>query len=342
MKRPKIFASLAFLGLLVIGAAGYAAYKLNSTASKVANGNALGLLASTKLDGESAGRVNILLAGNSADDPGHGGAELTDSIMVLSVDTTQNTAFVVSVPRDLWVNVPGYGYEKINAAYTQGGMDQLQAVVENSLGLQINYSTLVNYTAFKQAVDAVGGIDVTIASSDPRGIYDPNIAATDDGPLILANGLQHLDGQTALNLARARNDPTPAGVRGYGLPNGDFDRSANQRLMLVALAKKIQTSGVLANPVKISQLMDAFGNNVTTTFTTSELRRAVEILAKIDPATITSVSLTDEKLLTSYTSPAGASALRPAAGLTDFSQIQEYIQLFLTTAKAASQSPVSD
>lgn len=337
MKRPKLFASLAFLGLLVVGAAGFAVYKLNSTASKVASGNALGLLTSTKLAGESTGRVNILLAGNSADDPGHGGAELTDSIMVLSVDTTQNSAFVVSVPRDLWVNVPGYGYEKINAAYTQGGMDQLQTVVENSLGLQINYSTLVNYTAFKQAVDAVGGIDVTIASSDPRGIYDPNIAAADNGPLILANGVQHLDGQTALNLARARNDPTPAGVRGYGLPNGDFDRSANQRLMLVALAKKVQTSGVLANPVKISQLMDAFGNNVTTTFTTSELRRAVEILAKIDPATIQSVSLTDANLLTSYTSPAGASALRPTAGLTDFTQIKDFVQGFMTEAAIMTQ-----
>jgi hypothetical protein len=90
------------------------------------------------------GRVNILVAANSADDVGHNGANLTDSIMVLSIDTRKNTALILSVPRDLWVNIPGVGHSKINAAYPNGGMDKLQDVLQDDLGMTINYQALVN------------------------------------------------------------------------------------------------------------------------------------------------------------------------------------------------------
>jgi LCP family protein required for cell wall assembly len=335
LRRPKrpwslrkriIVWTLVAIGSVLLASAAYVGWKFVVNATKAANGNILGLLSSTKLDGEAQGRVTILLAGNSADDPNHGGATLTDSIMLVSIDTKNNTAFTLSIPRDLWVKAPNGDYEKINAVYPQSGMGGLQQVVSQDFGIPINYYALIDYTAFKQAVDAVGGIDVTIQSSDPRGIYDPNISKADDGPLILKNGLQHLNGQTALNLARARNDPTPTGQVGYGLPNGDFDRTANQRLMLIAIKNKVFSSGVLANPIKIGQLFDAIGGNVKTDFNTNQLRRLYTIGKAIDSSKIQSLSLTTNKLITNYTASDGEAALVPTAGMSDFSQIQFYLK----------------
>src|SRR6266542_5333912 len=134
---------------------------------------------SQKLKGEDAGRVNILLAGNSADDPGHGGAELTDSIMLLSLNTKDKTGYIMSIPRDLYVNIPGNDYAKINETYpdgkrqnfnedgyANGGMGLLEKVVAQNFGVTPNYYALVNYTALQQAVNAVGGITVTVTSTD--------------------------------------------------------------------------------------------------------------------------------------------------------------------------------
>ncbi|MDB5179073.1 MAG: hypothetical protein JWN01_1016 [Patescibacteria group bacterium] len=328
-RKKRMFLVVAVVvGVLVLGTIGWLGWKAMSNVLKATNGNLAGLLSNTKLKGEDSGRVNILLAGNSADDPGHGGGELTDSLMILSIDTKQNTAVMLSIPRDLWVDVPGYGHQKINAANADGGMDLLKQVVKTDFGLDINYYALVNYTAFKQSVDAVGGIDITVASADPRGIYDPNIAKADKGPLVLKNGLQHLDGQTALNLARARNDPTPDGRYGYGLPKGDFDRAANQRLMLLALKTKILSAGVMSNPLKIGQLLDALGSNVKTDFQTNELRRLYDLGSKIDSGKIQSLALTDgtSPLVVNYTTSDGQAALAPAAGVDDFGDIQRYLR----------------
>jgi LCP family protein required for cell wall assembly len=304
--------------------------------SKIFNkkGNSLlGLLADTKLKGQDRGRVNILLAGDSADDPGHGGADLTDSIMLLSINTQDHSAFMLSIPRDLWVRVPGHGSQKINAANAEGGMPLLEQVVSQDLGVPIDYYALVNYTAFKDAVNAVGGIDVTIASSDPRGLYDANLTKAEGGPLRLKNGLQHLDGQTALNLARARGDNLKPN---YGFPGSDFDRTEHQRLMLTALAKKGLSAGVLANPLKVTQLLDAIGNNVQTDFQTNEIRSLMNLVKKMDFAQVKSLSFVDDgvNLIGDYTAPDGESALAPKAGVSDFSDIRAYLK------KLTSNDPV--
>jgi LCP family protein required for cell wall assembly len=318
---------------------GFLAWKVLSTATKTTHGSVFDLLSTTPLKGEDTGRVNLLLAGNSADDPGHGGSDLTDSIMIVSLDTKTNTAFTLSIPRDLWVKIPGHGYGKINSVYVagqndkfsedgypDGGMGLLEKVVEQNFDIDLNYYSLVNYSALKNAVNAVGGIDVTIASSDSRGIYDPNISKSDGGPLRLTNGLHHLDGQTALSLARARNDPPGDGRIPYGLPNGDFDRAASQRLILTALKTKIFSMGTLSNPLKLSQLMDSVGDGLTTDIKTKELQRFYQVTKAIDNSKIQSLSLTDQKLISDYAAPGGQSALIPSAGLTDYSQIQAYLR----------------
>ena len=308
-------------------------------AHKLFHGNILSILTTTKLKGEDEGRINILLAGNSSDDAGHSGGDLTDSIMILSLDTKHNQAFIMSVPRDLFVQIPGTGaHAKINYAYVAGktnnfskdgypagGMGELENVITNNFGIPINYYALVNYSALKQAVDAVGGVDITIRSNDPRGLYDPNIDYTTHGPLVkLSNGLHHLNGQQALDLSRARGDS----YYSYGFAASDFERTNNQRDLLLALKSKAISADVLSNPAKLSSLSDAIGNNVKTDFTLGEIRRLYDLIKNVNGANIKSVSLNDangKNLLASYTSPDGQSALIPAAGLDDYSGVRAFL-----------------
>ena len=151
----------------MLGIGGFLGVKGINTLDKVFHGNVLSDVTAAfnnkPLKGESTGRVNILLAGDSADQINHGGADLTDSILLLSIDTKTHTAFLLSIPRDLWVDIPGYGWQKINAAnnalgnnfpgYPQNGMGQLEHLVTTDLGIPIDYYGLMDYGAFKDAVE---------------------------------------------------------------------------------------------------------------------------------------------------------------------------------------------
>lgn len=339
--------------IVVLCLGGWVGGKFLYNTHKLFGGSLLGLIHATKLKGEDAGRVNILLAGNSADDTGHNGAELTDSIMLISLDTKNNTGFMMSVPRDLWVDVPGSGYAKINSAYVtgnqqnftqdglpSGGMGALESVIERNFNITINYYALVNYSAFRDAVNAVGGIDVVIKSSDPRGLYDPNRDYVTKGPLVkLSNGKHHLNGEQALDLARARGDPNPYGYP-YGFPNSDFDRTAHQRQMLVALKTKAESAGVLANPAKLTSLFDALGKNIRTDMTLAEVHRLYDLTKSIDVNAVQSVSLNDaygKNLLMNYTAPDGESTLAPAAGIDAYSKIQAFLTQLMSPNLAARE-----
>jgi len=343
------------LGVFVLLCGAWLGWKLWHN-SKVFGGgsNLIGFLNATKLRGEDQGRVNILLAGVSTDNPGHQGANLTDSIMLVSLDTRNNKAFMLSIPRDLWVDIPGYGHSKINAAnaygdsdkfnqpgYPRGGIGLLEQTLAQHLQLPIHYYAKINYTAFRDAVNAVGGITVTIKSSDPRGLYDPNISPVDGGPLRLKNGTQKLNGQAALNLARARGNPTADGRYGYGFPRSDFDRTQNQRMMMVALKNRVSDPAVIANPLKVGQLFDALGKNIKTDFKPSEIRRLYDLNKQIGSSNIQSLSLNDANgvnLLASYMSPDGASALAPAAGVDNFSQIRLFLKKMMSNDPVVKES----
>lgn len=333
------------LVLLVVLAGGWVGWKFIYNAHRLFGGSVFGIFSTTKLKGEDSGRVNILLAGNSADDPGHQGGNLTDSIMILSIDTKDNTGFMLSIPRDLYVAIPGNGHQKINAAYPDGnadhfqengypdgGMGQLEKIIHDDFGITTDYYALINYNAIKQAVDDVGGITINIQSSDPRGLYDPDIdyATHPHQPLVkLSNGEHTLNGEQALDLARARGDAYGS----YGFAGSDFTRTANQRAMLLALKSKATSAGVLANPVKLGGLFDAIGGNVKTDLNLSEVHRLYDITKNISGNNIQSIALNNangQNLLMNYTAYDGESALAPAAGLDDYSDIQQYLQQLMS------------
>lgn len=348
----KIFkrTALATVVLMLIGG-GWYGYQFFKTSNKVfGDGNVLSFLKSTKLKGEEQGRVNFLLAGVSTDDPDHAGAALADSIMLVSLDVKNNKAMMLSIPRDLWVDIPSYGHAKINATaaygdqdgfsqsgYPSGGMGLLAKTLNDMFEIPIHYYAKINYAAFRDAVNAVGGIEVNIKSSDRRGLYDPNIGKWEGGPLKLPNGVQKLDGQTALNLARARGNPPGDGRLPYGFERSDFTRTEHQRQMLVALKERVSSPAVISNPLKVGQLFDTVAKNLKTDLQPSEVRRLYDINKQVKASDIISVSLNDvngANLLAGYHSPDGASALIPAAGLDDYSDIQ------LALKKLMSNDPV--
>lgn len=344
---------LSLLALVVLWA-GWYGWKVGYNLHKLFGGNPFSIFTTSKLKGEDSGRVNILLAGNSVDDPGHQGAALTDSIMILSIDTQNHTAFMMSVPRDLYVKYGTYNciegdQGKINAAYLcgqqqhfsqagypNGGMGQLEKVVSQDFGIPIDYYALVDYSAIRDAVNAVGGIDINVQSSDPRGIYDPDIDyATHPHTVLvkLSDGWHHLDGEQALDLARARGDAYGS----YGYAGSDFTRTMYQREMLIALEKKAVSAGVLANPVRMSQLFDTVGSHVKTDLTLPDVHRLYDLTKGINFNSIQSIGLNDvngKNLLANYYSPTAGDSLIPAAGMYDYSAIQQLL------ARLTSNNPV--
>jgi LCP family protein required for cell wall assembly len=299
------------------------------------SGNLFSLLLGDSLQTDDSGRVNILVAGYSADDPGHQGANLTDSIMLVSLNQKTKTGYMLSIPRDLWVDIPDYGHAKINEAYQDGqsesftesgypsgGMGLLEKVVAENFGVKVNYYALIGYSAFRDMVDAVGGITINIQSSDPRGIYDPSTDYTSKTCCALAdypNGPATLNGKQALDLARARGDSYGS----YGFSQADFDRTAHQREMLLAVKQKAVSPKNIFNPTKAGHLFDGVANNIKTDIDIGSALPLYKLFGAVNGSSLKSESLRSlngKNYLTDY-----GGALIPLSGVDDFSQIQSAI-----------------
>ncbi len=334
---------LFLLLVLVIMGGAYYGWTLFRNGNKIFDGSLFGAIVEkpVPLKEDVNGRSNIIIFGTSEDDPGHAGGDLTDSIMVISVDQDAKDAFVFSIPRDLWVQYPdgcGTIAGKINAVYTcfksdvadeeegeKAGAQALRAAISDIFGLDIHYSVQVNYQVVQEAVNALGGVDIVIESQDTRGILDRNFdwkCRYQCYKVKYANGPVHLDGEQALHLARARG-----AAGGYGLPRGNFDRDANQRKILIAAREKALSAGVLANPLSVTKLTNSVGNNVRTNFDATEVKTLVGLAQDIQNNKIISLSIDnlDLDLLTTGSGPGGLSIVRPVAGLYEYDDLQDYI-----------------
>lgn len=290
---------------------------------------------------DKIGRINILLVGIGGEQ--HEAGDLADSIIIASIDPFANDMVMLSVPRDMYVTIPDYGSDRINAThvygerdkYEGGGVGLLSKTLEENLGVKIHYYVRADFQGFIEAVDTVGGIEVTL----DRRIYDPNFD-WQYGPnaLDLQEGVNQLDGQTALLLARARG----ANGGSIGLERSDFDRADNQRLMLVALKDKVLSAGTYANPLKISSLIDTVGSHVRTNLNPpNDLLDLHEIAARISNDKIKSIGLNngeDSYLISGNVG--GASVLLPRAG--DYSEIQAYLQTIFLDAFLRREAPKVD
>lgn len=285
------------------------------------------------LKGEGSGRVNILLLGRGGGT--HDAPDLTDTMMVASIDPVNHTSTLVSLPRDLWINLPSQGVMKLNAAWQAGefkylgkvapgstdpkaiqaGFSTVDQAVEDVLGVDINYNVLVNFQAFQQAVDTVNGVTVNV----PADLVDPTMAwENGNNPVLAKAGIQNFNGVQALRYARSRET------------SSDFARAQRQRDLLVALKAKIVSLGTLSNPVKISGLLNSFGNNVQTDLSLKNAQRLYTIVRGIKDSDTTSVGLADganQYVTTGNIN--GQSVVLPKAGLFKYDAIKQFIHMQL-------------
>jgi LCP family protein required for cell wall assembly len=193
---------------------------------------------------------NILLVGTDfadpdsvADDPA---TARTDTIILMHIPSSQDRAYLVSIPRDLWVPVPqkatdtqcGSRRAKVNAAYAWGDLPLLVKTVECVSSVRIDHVVTIDFGGFKQVVDALGGIDMPI-ERDITSIHEPFRKFT--------KGTMHLNGVEALDYVRQRKQ----------FPDGDFARMRHQQQLLKVLLDKAASGETLTNPVKFNSFVNA-------------------------------------------------------------------------------------
>jgi len=208
-------------------------------------------------DGSS--RVNILIMGLDARDWETGqGAPRTDTMMVLTYDPVTKTAGMLSIPRDLWVEIPGFGYDKINNAYALGEGNRLpgggaglaQQTVEQLLGITINYYAQIDFSAFVRFIDIIGGVKVDV----PNAIRVQIIGQEET--VRISGGRQVLNGDLALAYARARHDPQG---------EGDIDRGRRQQQIILAIRQQMARNDVRALVLNNAlQIYDALASGINT------------------------------------------------------------------------------
>jgi polyisoprenyl-teichoic acid--peptidoglycan teichoic acid transferase len=192
-------------------------------------------------------QINILLLGS--DRRGNYGGYRTDTIILLSINTTTKTVSMVSFPRDLYIYIPGWTHQRINTAMFHGGFDLLARTLEYNFGIKPEYYVMINFSAFRQVINQLGGIDVQVA----KEFYDSSY----NNPLQhVPAGTVPMDGKTALWYARLR------------MSTNDFDRSRRQQEVIQALAEKLLSMNALESA---DDLYDIYINNVTTNFTWTEI-----------------------------------------------------------------------
>lgn len=250
---------------------------------------------------EGSDRVNILLLGIDRR-PGEAFVSRTDSMMIISIDPQADTATVLSVPRDLYVEIPGYGQERINTALVYGARDgdyldgaalAMQTVYSN-LGIPIDHFVLVDFNAFVRIIDILEGVDIQV----PYDIDDPSYPDMDYGfdPLYIPAGLQHFDGQTALKYARTRH------------ADSDFNRAYRQQQVLFAARSKMLQLGLGKMLLNGPSLYREVESGIRTDLSLEQILRLAKTVGDIPSENIRSEVL-DQDYVTSYRTPGGASVL---------------------------------
>ncbi|MDP2789691.1 MAG: LCP family protein [bacterium] len=284
-------------------------------------------------------RTNILLVGYGG--VGHEGPYLADTIILASLDNTTKEVGMLSIPRDFLVDLPGYGYRKINNALAfgmteenpKGGDVLITKAVEEVTGQTVHYFARVDFNGFKQAVDAVNGVDITVDTA----FKDFEYPTYNYGYQTIAFeiGKQRMDGERALQFTRSRH-----GTNGEG---SDFARSVRQQKLLFALQEKARSVGTLTNPGKISGLIDTLGAHVSTTFELWEVMRFANLAKEFSPDRVATrvLETTADSVVRAGTGIEGAYIIQPRLGLGNYAEIQELTNnIFQYNAVATEAAPI--
>jgi len=257
----------------------------------------MGLLAYGLLSLQSP--TNILILGIDRR-PGEGNAVRTDTMLLVHADLSSRRLVLLSIPRDLWVTIPGKGEERINTAHLFGELEtpgngpaRAAETVTYNLGVPVHHTLRLDFNAFDKVIDAAGGIDVDV----PTPIIDDAYPTDDYGTMRIEipAGPQHMDGETALQYARSRHS------------SSDFDRAARQQQILVALVKKLTTpSGLFLAP----RVYQAFKDTVETDMSLRDLARLALAWQRSGEDGLQKIVI-DRELTTPFRTAQGAAVLLP-------------------------------
>ncbi|MFH1084319.1 MAG: LCP family protein [Chloroflexota bacterium] len=240
-------------------------------------------------------RVNILLLGidQRPKDPGPYRA---DTMILVSIDPSSRSAAMLSIPRDLWVPIPGFGESRINMAHYWGdaydypgaGVALAQKTVWYALGVPVHHYVRINFEGFERLMDAIGGVTINVE----KAIHDDEYPDNNYGTMVIniPAGVQHMDGKTALQYARSRHG------------TGDYDRMDRQRAVILAARDKVMGLDIpLSN---LPKMLEIAGNTISTDLTFSEMYALGQMVKEIEGGRISHGAI-DKSMTTTVMTPQG-------------------------------------
>jgi len=242
-------------------------------------------------------RINVLLIGIDQR-PGEAPATArSDALMLLTLDPVARTAGLLSIPRDLYVPLPGRGQDRINTAHAHGGPTYVMQTVEYNLGVPVRYYVRLNFASAARLIDLAGGVEIY----NERDIDDPDFPDEAYGydPFKLPAGWHRLDGRSALKYVRTRHG------------GSDFDRLRRQQQVVTALREALRNNSALSALLpQLPQLLQSLGNAIETNLSTIEIAQLALLAREIPDERIARVVI-DETAARSWTTPQGGSVLIP-------------------------------
>jgi len=230
------------------------------------------------LKGQSRKRINLLLLGMGGE--GHRGKDLTDTIILASINPDTYETSLISIPRDLYVEIPNsYVYTKINAVYSYGKNNlikkggskfgSIEETVEKITGQPIDYYLAINFEGFKKVIDELGGIIIQVE----KDIIDYNYPGPGDSyeTFEIKKGTHLIDGDLALKYARVRH-----------VAGGDFARLKRQQEIISATKRRALTIENFVNPIKFNHLLNITGENIQTNIQLDEIPAFIELFNNIN------------------------------------------------------------
>ncbi len=275
-----------------------------------------------ELKGESEGRINILLLGISGEN--HPSRNLTDTIMIMSADTNQKKVSMLSLPRDLYANIPELSYSaKINTVYQYGlqnneGTEPVKKTVEEITGIPIHYFLILDFDGFKKIIDDIGGVNIMVE----RDIYDPRYPGPNYSyeTFEIKKGLRHMDGETALKYARERHND----------PQGDFGRARRQQQVIQAVKNRVFSLQTFLNVFTLNNLLDTLEQNLKTNIQLNEIESFINLAKVVDSQNITNEVVDawnkDSLLKVSHINTGSARMFILIPRVGNFSEVQELAQ----------------
>ena len=246
--RIALVAAVALV--LLLGGGGFAAYLYaNHLDDQINRTDPFSQITGGRPANVAPGAMNVLMLGSDSRDPDFAAGKNTDksrsdTIILMQLQADHKHAYLISIPRDLYVPIPGHDRDKVNAAFAYGGLPLVIQTVEGFTGVHLDHLAIIDFAGFEKVTDALGGVDMNV---------DQTITSIHKPFRTFKAGMNHFTGAEALDYVRQR----------YQFADGDITREKHQQQFLRAIMDKAASSGTLTNPGKLTAFLDAVTKAMT-------------------------------------------------------------------------------